>query len=311
MKEYIQTNRVVEFNEIARFASSLESEVVKEKPIYKLINGVCDSRYPVKDTLCYVESDPSSSMRNTLSTCCIVTHPKFAAEFPNCSLVLTDDPRALFIDILNWIDGTIGFRCFVSIIECSPMIHSEAEVHSSAILEEGVYVGAGSVISAGCVIKRGTCIQSNVFVRENTVIGCDGIALYKTKKGRVLRFPHLASVLIENGVEIGANCVIPRGVLRSSRIGEDSVIGNLTNIGHTVNVGKKVWMSVGCLVGGNSVIGDNVSFGLGTCIKDNLIIGKDCSVGMGSVVTKSLNDGVSVFGNPATPVRLLKSGPNR
>jgi len=277
----------------------------------KTVIGVSDGRYAAAQTLCFVDREPNHEAIELLKEAFVITNQEFALVLEGCSMFIADDPRALFIDLLNQILITSGFSCFTSQIDAFPCIHPNATIHPNAVIEEGVFIGEGSSIAAGCVIKRGTYVGRNVTIRENTVIGCDGIALYKTLDERVLRFPHLAGVIIEDGVEIGALCVLPRGVMWSSRIGHETVIGNLSNLGHAVQIGTKVWMSVGCLIGGNSAIGDGSSLGLGVSVRDNLHIGKNCSIGMGSVVIKNLPDDSSVFGNPAKRLPHVKAGPQR
>ncbi|WP_150048055.1 LbetaH domain-containing protein [Methylomonas rhizoryzae] len=275
------------------------------------IAGVADGRCVAANTVCFLEKVPRQTLPVALKNALVITRPDLVSSLTGCNLLVTADPRALFIDLLDRLIVYPGFNSFSSIIDAVPMIDPEAEIHPCAIIEDGVGIGAGTRIAAGCVIKRGTFIGKDVTIRENTVVGCDGIALYKALDGRVLRFPHVAGVIIEDQVEIGANCVLPRGAMKCSRVGSQSVIGNLCNLGHAVQIGRKVWMSVGCLIGGNSVIGDGSSLGLGVNVRDNLQIGQNCSLGMGSVVVKNLPDGDSVFGNPAKRMPRIKAGPER
>jgi acetyltransferase-like isoleucine patch superfamily enzyme len=94
-------------------------------------------------------------------------------------------------------------------------------------------------------------------------------------------------------------------------LGDEVVIGNQCNIGHGVTVQDKVWLSVGTIVGGNSLIESNSTIGLGVSIKDNLNIGEKTSIGMGAVIIKDTNAKSSYFGNPAKPIRKIKAGPER
>ena len=111
-------------------------------------------------------------------------------------------------------------------------------------------------------------------------------------------------------------------ISKSSNIEEGSVICPFVTITSNVNIGKNFQANIysyvahDCKVGdnvtfapsvkcnGNIVIEDNVYIGTGVIIhqgKPNkpLIIGKGAVIAAGSVVTKSVPEGIVVFGNPA------------
>lgn len=314
--EHVKFKNEMPFSDLVMIAKDIigNSNNIEEKTGLKTLGtvvGVSDGRFAANRTLCFLDKPPKQGNIERLRESFIVTNKDIAPALGDHWLMIVDDPRALFIDLVYKVKATTGFSCFTSMVDANPNIHPEADVHPQAVIEEGVFIGAGSAIAAGCVIKRGTYIGCNVIVRENTVIGCDGIALYKANDGRVLRFPHLAGVIIEDEVEVGASCVLPRGVMTSSRIGPKTVIGNQSNVGHGVTVGRKVWISVGCLIGGNTTVGDGSTFGLGVNVRDNLRIGNNCSIGMGSVVVKDAQDGSSLFGNPAKKLHRISAGPER
>jgi len=273
--------------------------------------GVSDGRYPAADTLCFVDKPVRQGTIDRLQRNLIITNPAIAPSLEGCSMLVVPDARALFIDLLKQLEANPGFSCFTTLAQVQTGIDPTADVHRMAVIEEGVAVGAGARIAAGCVIKRGTVIGCDVTIREGTVIGAHGIALYKAQDGRLLRFPDLAGVFIGDRVEIGTSCSLPRGVLTSTLVGRDSVIGNLCNVGHGVRLGPKVWISVGTLIGGNVSIGEGSSLGLGVAVRDNVQIGNNCSIGMGSVVMRDLPDSSSVLGNPARRLPRVDAGPER
>lgn len=313
--EHIKFNNELEFSDLVTMAkevlgsTTLKERVAEHSP--GLVIGVSDGRYAADQTLCFIDRPPTQEIIARVTKAFVITYKDIAPVLASHGIIVVDDPRALFIDMLKRLQIDPGFSYFTSEVDVMTHIHSEAEVHTQAVVEEGVYIGFGTSIAAGCVIKNGSYIGNNVTIRENTVIGCDGIALYKTHDGRLLCFPHLAGVIIEDDVEIGASCVLPRGVMTSSRIGQKAVIGNLSNLGHSVKIGSRVWMSVGCLIGGNTTIGEGSTLGLGVSARDNLRIGSDCSIGMGSVVVRDVEENSSVFGNPARKLRAISAGPER
>lgn len=313
-KEYVPFMDPLSLEEIEHFIQKTGSayELSAKMSSDKSYKGLSDGRNAEADTICFVDREPSGDVAEKLHDVLVITTRELHQYIDNTAAIYTEDPRALFIRLIDLLDKEKRCSPFTSqVITKASAIDPNAIIDKRAIIEEGVHIGKGSVISAGCVLKRGTDIGENCIVRENCTIGCNGIALYKTSDGETLRFPHLAGVKIGDNVELGAGTVIVRGTLTNTVIGNDGVIGNLCNIGHGVKIGTKVWMSVGSLIGGNCSIGNGTTIGLGVRLRDNLKIGEDVSIGMGSVVTKNLPSGISVFGNPAQKMRNLSTGPKR
>lgn len=306
--EYIPLLREHSLSQLLSLCQVTRSETI---PGDFRVVGVCNGRYPVPQTLCFVDRPPGDEQAQTLRNVVVLTTPTLAPSMPAAWCITVDDPRAVFIDLTGALLRQSLFSPFTSLVSKPAGIDASAVVHERACIEPEVIIGPGCIIAAGCVIKRGTVLGQHVLVRENSVLGCEGIARYVANDQRVLRFPHVAGVLVEDNVEIGAGCVIARGALNSTRLGAGSIIGNLCNLGHGVQAGKKTWMSVGCMVGGNTRLGDAVTLGLGVNVRDNLQIGHRASVAMGSAVMKNVADDTSVLGNPAKVVPGLVTGPAR
>lgn len=276
-----------------------------------LLEGTCDSRNggrrqlvfstqelfskdpPLSESLVLIDEIPNETVQGSNQFCKV------------------SDPRAAFIDALEWLMESEGLDAHRRGFTKIATISNDAQVASSAVIESGVEVGAGSIICAGAILKAGTRIGENTVVRENVVIGSDGVTVYRAEDGRLLKFPHVAGVFIGDHTEIGANAVVAGGILTPTFIGNEVIIGNLCNIGHGAVVDDGVWMSVGTLLGGHTTVNPGATIAMGVTVRDNLVIGEKASLGMGSVVVKSVDASYAMFGNPAKRMVGLKTGPKR
>jgi len=242
--------------------------------------------------------------------CTPVLVDRLRVHFPYAKLVALADPRAIFLDLIGHLQLQNALQPTSLIV--GPWGTSEhAEIGSGSYVHPESRIDAGARIGMNCIIRRGVWIKSDATIEDGTVVGVSGINAYRSADGRILRFPHLAGVIVEENVAIGANNVLVAGVLNSTVIGSNSILGNLCNIGHGVTIGPSVWMSVGCKIGGHSSIGAHVTVGMGATIRDNLSVGECAHIGMGSVVTKSVPAGRSMFGNPARAMPGVVAGPAR
>lgn len=276
-----------------------------------VLQGTCDSRCGGHGQLVFSTCKQYSEGINlTESLVLIDAIPKKEFQSSN-QFCKVSDPKAVFMDVLNWLIATVGIDAHKCGFSNETIIADDADVATTAVIEPGVEIGAGSIVSAGAVIKTGTRIGKNAVIRENVVIGCNGVNVYRSQDGRLMKFPHVGGIYIGNSTEIGANSVIAGGILAPTSIGSNVIIGNLCNIGHGVVIEDGVWISVGTLIGGHTKIHSGATIAMAVSIRDNLIIGEEASIGMGTVVVKNVGSKDSMFGNPAKRMIGLKTGPRR
>jgi UDP-3-O-[3-hydroxymyristoyl] glucosamine N-acyltransferase len=278
------------------------------------IRGVALPGAPLAGYLAYCDRLPRPQAGDA-SCSAIVLAPAALVEdlrriYPAAALVAADDPRARFIDALAWLQERDLLEP-TSLLPRPFAVSPDARIGAGAVIEPGVCIEAGVRVGSGAVIRSGTWLRAGAAIGENSVVGSVGINAYVGNDGVRRGFPHVAGVIVGEGASVGAAAVVVRGILNSTVIGARSIVGNLCNIGHGVELGEDVWISAGTMVGGHTRIGAKATIALGCAIRDNISIGADANVGMGSVVTKNVQPGKSVFGNPARTFAALNTGPAR
>jgi len=114
------------------------------------------------------------------------------------------------------------------------------------------------------------------------------------------------NVIVMDSVSIGSGHILSPFVTLTSdiKIGKSFQANIYSYVAHDCIIGDYVTFAPGVKCNGNVVIGDHAYLGTGAIIKQGrsdrpLTIGKKAIVGAGAMVTKSIPDGMTVFGNPA------------
>ncbi|MHC4758542.1 MAG: UDP-3-O-(3-hydroxymyristoyl)glucosamine N-acyltransferase [Planctomycetota bacterium] len=193
------------------------------------------------------------------------------------------------------------------------VIEENAEIQDNSVLKAGCKVGENSKIGKNCridcnvVIYHNCYIANNCIIQANTTIGSTGYG-YAQIDGRHQLIPHNGGVIIEDFVEIGANCCIDRAKFGNTIIGAGTKIDNLVQIGHNVIIGKCCLIIAQVALAGSAKIGDGVILAGHAGVADNVEVGDRVVVGAKSAVMKSVEAGQFVLGVPARPKALtLKS----
>ena len=149
---------------------------------------------------------------------------------------------------------------------------------------------------------KNSLISNSVHIQDGSKIGVKGFG-FIPDKDKNLRTPHIGRVILEEGVEIGANSTIDRGSLTDTVIGKNTFLDNQVHVAHNVQIGKN------CMVAGqvgfawSATIGDNVVIGGQAGISGHLKIGNNVKIGGGSGVINDISDNHQVMGYPAVPLK--------
>jgi UDP-3-O-[3-hydroxymyristoyl] glucosamine N-acyltransferase len=180
-------------------------------------------------------------------------------------------------------------------------IGPDARIGANAVIGPGVQVGARTRIGARASL-RCALLGDGVNIFPGAVIGETGFGLAAGPGGASLS-PHFGRVIIQNGVSIGANSCIDRGLFEDTVIGEGSQIDNLCHIGHNCQIGSHVVVAAFGGVSGSSRVGDGVQFGGRVGLKDHVTVGPGARLAAGSAVLGDVPAGETWAGYPAKAVR--------
>lgn len=164
------------------------------------------------------------------------------------------------------------------------------------------FVGPDVIICDNVKIGNNVSIENNVYIGDRTVIhsgtviGIDGFGMFKDADGNNQRVPHYGAVRIGHDVELGANCVVNRGTLGDTTIGDYTKIDSAIHIPHNVVIGKNCMITSGARMCGSVRIGNGCYLAPFSCIKNQVRIGNNCMVNMNTVVVEDLSDGLIAQG---------------
>jgi UDP-3-O-[3-hydroxymyristoyl] glucosamine N-acyltransferase len=135
-------------------------------------------------------------------------------------------------------------------------------------------------------------------IHSGAVIGADGFGFVPGRDGHT-KIPQLGTVVIEDDVEIGANCAIDRGALGETRIGQGVKMDNLVHLAHNVTVGEHSFLVAQVGVAGSTKLGRHVALGGQAGVVGHVELGDGVQVAAQAGVTRSLAPGQRVIGSPA------------
>ncbi len=236
------------------------------------------------------------------------------------TLIRSSDPYYAFMQIVVLLHGhrphkPVGLSPKASIAD-SATLGQNIDVHEFVCISDNVRIGDNTRIYSNCTIGPGTRIGRDCLIYPNvtiydgctvgdrvtihagSVIGQDGFG-YATHDGEHHKIPQIGAVILEDDVEIGANCAIDRGTLGDTVIGKGTKFSNLIAIGHGTRIGPHSLLVAQVGIAGSVEVGHHCVFAGQAGVVGHIKIGDGVKVGAQAGVTNSIPDGESVIGSPA------------
>ena len=219
-------------------------------------------------------------------------YPEADIDYPDTNLLNSNELKKLYPNVNFGKNVLIGKNV---------VIGDNTHVGSNCIIESNVHIGENCVIGSFVIIKN-SIINAYVHIKDGAKIGIKGFGFIPVKQ-KNLRTPQIGKVILEEGVEIGANCTVDRGSVTDTIIGKNTFLDNHIHIAHNVKIGEDCMMAAQVGISGSTIIGNNVMIGGQAGIAGHLKIGNNVKIGGASGVTKDLADNSKVMGYPALPMR--------
>jgi UDP-3-O-[3-hydroxymyristoyl] glucosamine N-acyltransferase len=216
------------------------------------------------------------------------------------TLLIVEDPFGAYSKIVKHFNGFVTTK---------KMISDSSVIDKSTIIMPNVFIGNNVSIGANCIIHPNVCVYDNCIIGNNvvlhsgSVIGCDAF-YYNSKKDRQVWYKKMQScgrVIIEDDVEIGANCTIDRGVSADTKIGQGSKLDNLVHLAHEVVLGRNCLLAAQVAIAGGTKLGDGVTLWGQVGLSKTLTLGNNVTVLAQSGVGENIDDNKVYFGSPALP----------
>lgn len=190
------------------------------------------------------------------------------------------------------------------------------EIGPNVVIDKGVsigdnsriiansFVGANCRIGDNCVVYPNVTIYScseignKVIIHAGCVIGSDGFGYIESPSG-VRKFEQIGKVIIEDDVEMGANCSVDRGALGNTIIGRGCKFDNQVHVAHNVIIGEGCMFAAQTGIAGSAKIGKYCVTGGQAGVVGFVDVGDYTQVAGQAGITKSFKAGSIVSGFPA------------
>jgi len=247
----------------------------------------------------------------------VLLDAKYAELLPSSTIALVTDEPYLKLALASKLfahkietkgeDPKMGEGCDIDAqvrFGKNVMLGNNVTILAGCYLGDNVTVGSDTLLHPNVTLYHGTKLGERCIVHSGTVIGSDGYGFAHTRTGEHVKIYQNGNTVIEDHVEIGANCTVDRAVFGTTYVRRGTKIDNLIQIVHNCDVGEHCLFASQAGLSGSTVLGRNVVMGGQSATTGHLSIGDFSTLAGRCVATKSLESGKTYGGFPAIEHRL-------
>ena len=282
------------------------------------INGIAGIEEAVPGQITFVANEKYAAAAKSTKASAVIVGENFPAI--TAATLRTKNPYLAFARAIPLFYDAPKYQPGVhptAVVAQSAKIGSNAHIAAYAVIDEDVVIGNNCVVLPHVVIYRGARIGDNFFahahsiVREfcrlgdnitlqnGAVIGADGFGFAKDNEGKWEKIVQSGPAILEDDVEVQANACVDRASVGETRVGRDSKIDNLAQIGHGSVVGEHTMICGQAGLAGSTEVGNNV------ILAGQVGVAGHCTIGDGVIATaqsgipNDVEAGKMVSGYPA------------
>jgi len=206
-------------------------------------------------------------------------------------------------------DASIGENCSIGphvVIGAGVAIGRDARLAAHVVIYPNVTIGDRFEAHAQVTIREGVVIGSDVILHAGAVIGSDGFGYVPTSAGGIEKLAQLGNVVIEDGVEVGANATVDRATIGSTVLRSGVKLDNLVMVAHGCEIGANSVLAAQAGVSGSTRLGAWVRVGGQAGFAGHIHVGDGAQVAAQAGVANDLAAGATVGGSPAIDIRLWR-----
>lgn len=294
------------------------------------IKGVAAIDEATAGTLSYVDGEKFTAFVKSTQAGALILPPdeklQAQAESRNIAWIATAQPRLLFAKAIalyyqpyklastihptaviepNTIVGQdvcIGTNV---VIAAGVTIGDRVCIHPNVVIYPGVSIGNDTTLHSNCTIHERTIIGNACVIHSGAAIGSEGFGFVPTDTGW-FKMEQSGKVVLEEGVEIGCNSTVDRPAVGETRIGANTKLDNLVQIGHGCKIGRNCAMASQVGLAGGAIIGNGVMLGGQVGVANQVTVG-DRVIATGKTgITGNVAAGEMISGMPYIPSRLYR-----
>jgi UDP-3-O-[3-hydroxymyristoyl] glucosamine N-acyltransferase len=275
------------------------------------------------DTLSFLDNKLYLQQFQATKAGAVIVTPEFVGMAPpTATLLVTPHPYrgyALAAQTFYPVPAPVPGIAPSAVIDPTATLGEGCRVEPNAVIGPGVTIGRRCQIGANAVISASVTLGDDVRVGPNATlshcivgsrvlfypgvrIGQDGFG-FAPDPTLPVKVPQLGRVIIGDDIEIGANTTIDRGAGPDTIIGSGTMIDNLVQIGHNVQIGRCSVIVAQVGISGSTRLGNYVMMGGQSGVAGHLTIGDGARIGAQAGLMRDVPPGESVLGSPALPVK--------